>query len=189
MAGSNNFFSQLKGVPVEYLISTPLLSAARSNMALGQVMVEFINEIGFDQGKTNLVKFDLTRMYQNPVSKQWEKEAIEVQAPLLGLVPIPALLIQSVNIDLTVNISTTMDATDTTSAGATVKVDDNWGFGSVSATGTFSTSSTHKRSTNQTAEYQVRVQALQQQLPEGMSKLMDVMASVITPIPSGGSQS
>ncbi|MEO9887688.1 MAG: DUF2589 domain-containing protein [Balneola sp.] len=185
MADSNPF-SQLQGIPIDYLISTPLMSAARSNMALAQVMVEFINAIGFKDNKTNIVSFELTRPYQDPVTKKMETQTITVNAPLLGLVPIPALLIQSVNIDLTVQVSTTMSQTDTTTETANVTASDDWGFGSVSVTGSFSNTSTNQRSSNQSATYDIHVQALQQPTPEGMSKLMDVMASCVEPIPTQG---
>jgi len=184
MADSNPF-SQLQGIPIDYLISTPLMSAARSNMALAQVLVEFINTIGFNDKKATIVSFELTRPYQDPVSKKMETQTITVNAPLLGLVPIPALLIQSVNIDLTVKVSTTMSSTDTTDEQASVTANDDWGFGSASFTGSFSNSSTNQRSSDQSATYDVQVQALQQPTPEGMSKLMDVMASCVEPIPSG----
>lgn len=189
MADSNPF-SELKGIPIDYLISTPLMSAARSNMALAQVLVEFVNEIGFDKdGKANLVTFDLTRPYQDPTTKEMKTETIKVEAPLLGLVPIPSLLIQNVDIDLTVQVSTTMSNTTTTQAKAKASYSDDWGFGSVSVSGSFSTKSTHKRSSNQSATYDVKVKALQQQRPEGMSKLMDVMASCIKPIPTDSGSS
>ena len=186
MAGESPF-SQLQGIPIDYLISTPLMSAARSNMALAEVLVNFINTIGFNDGKTNLVTFELERPYQNPNNMEYTTEKIQVQAPLLGLVPIPALLIQSVNIDLTVQVSTSMSKTDTSKEDATVKANDEWGFGDVSVTGSFSSSSSSQRSSNQSATYDVHVQALQQPTPEGMNKLMDVMASCVQPLPSGGS--
>lgn len=53
-AQSGTFFSQLKGVPIDYLISTPLIAAARSNLALAVVMLEFIDMIGFEKGGKQL---------------------------------------------------------------------------------------------------------------------------------------
>jgi hypothetical protein len=60
---------------------------------------------------------------------------------------------------------------------------DSWGFGSVSVTGSYSSSQSHARNTNQSAKYEINVTAQQQPAAEGMSRMMDVFASTITPLP------
>jgi hypothetical protein len=181
-----SFFSQLTGVPIDYLIATPLISTARANMALAEVMTEFIDELGFESdGKTTrIVSFQLTRPYQDPVTKAEKTQTITVNCPLLGLVPIPSLLVQTVTVDLTVEISNTVSSTSNQSASTQLQVGANWGWGNASFTGSYSCSSQQTRSTNQSAKYEVTVNAQQQPTPEGMSRLMDVMASCITPIPT-----
>jgi len=181
-----SFFGQLTGIPIEYLVATPLLAAARSNMALAQVMVEFINEIGFNKdGKTNIISFDLTREVQQADGSGFKPQTITVNAPLLALVPIPALLVQSVNVDLTVEVSQTISENSSSEAKASVSASDSWGFGSVSVTGSYTNSQSRTRATNQSAKYQINVTAQQQPAAEGMSRLMDVFASTVTPIPTG----
>lgn len=56
----------------------------------------------------------------------------------------------------------------------------------VDVQGKVSTSRENTRSTNQTAKYQVSVNARQQPPTEGMSKLMDILASCVEPIDAGG---
>lgn len=92
---SGTFFDQLKGIPIDYLIASPLIASARANMALAEVMTEFVAELGFeDDGKTTrIIEFELTREIQDPSTKKFEPPTITVQAPLLALVPLPALLI------------------------------------------------------------------------------------------------
>lgn len=53
---------------------------------------------------------------------------------------------------------------------------------SVSVQGKVGTSRENTRSTNQTAKYQVSVSASQQPPTEGLSKLMDIMASCVEPL-------
>lgn len=183
----SGIFASLQGIPIDFLIATPLISTARANMALATVMAEFINEIGFDpkdKGKARIVSFKLTRMVQDPVTQKFSEQTITVNAPLLGLVPIPALLVQSVNIDLTINVSSSLQTVDTSKADASLTLGATWGWGNASFTGSYSTSSTNTRTTDNSAKYEVQVVAQQQPLPEGMSRLMDVMASCITPIPA-----
>lgn len=181
------FFGQLQGIPIEYLIATPLIASARANMALAEVMTEFIDELAFQDSKTRIVSFDLTRELQDPVTKKYAPQTITVSAPLLALVPIPALLIQSVTIDLTVQISQSVSANSSSTTSASLNVGADWGWGNASFTGSYTNTQSNTRSTNQSAKYEVTVNAQQQAVPEGMSRLMDVFASTITPIPAGSS--
>jgi hypothetical protein len=179
------FFNQLKGVPIDYLIATPLISAARANVALAGVMTEFINEIGYDKdGKTRLIKFQLTRPVQDMASAtpKFDKYQVDIEAPLLAVVPLPALLIDTVTVDLTVEIQQKTQQKTTKDANAKLEVGARYGFLNANFTGGYSLKQEDTRDTNQTAKYEVRVNARQQPLPEGMSKLMDVFASTITPM-------
>jgi hypothetical protein len=184
----DSFFGQLNGIPIEYLIAAPLMASARAQFALAQVITEFVDEIGFDENNnTRVVKFSLTREFQNPATQEYTPQTIQVQAPLLALVPIPSLLIQSVNIDLTVEVSQVISKSTVVNSQSQLQVGAKWGWGDASFTGTLSTSSNNTRTTNQSAKYEVTVNAQQQPLPEGMSRLMDVFASTITPVAGAGS--
>ena len=57
-----------------------------------------------------------------------------------------------------------------------------WFGTSVSVQGKVGTSRENTRSTDQTAKYQVSLSSSQQQQTEGLSKLMDIMASCIEPL-------
>ncbi len=58
---------------------------------------------------------------------------------------------------------------------------------SVKVEGKVTSSRENTRSTNQTAKYQVRVNARQQVPTEGLSRLMDIMAQCTAPLPGSGS--
>lgn len=187
-----NFYATLKGIPIDYLVATPLLAAARANIALAQNMEEFIFAIAYknDEGnsgskatkETNLISFELTRPYTDPTTGNMTTQTITVNAPLIGLVPIPALLVDNVTVDFTTTVGTTSSTTENASVSAAA----SYGFGAFQVSGNVTTSVNHMRQSNQTATYTFHVQADQQPATEGMGKLMDVMASVIEPIPSGG---
>ena len=181
--GDGAFFNQLTGVPIEYLIATPLIASARANLALAQVMAEFINSIGFDGDQVRVLTFELTRWFTPPEGGAPVPQTVEVHAPLLSLIPVPALLIQSVNVDLTVEISDTNVQKVESSTEAKVDIEAGWLFDKVTFNGTYTNSQSNTRTTNQSAKYEVNVVATQQQLPEGMSKLLDLMSSCIEGAP------
>ena len=55
-----------------------------------------MTEIGFnDEGKTRMAEFNL----QRPIEGSPRPQDIDIQAPFLGLVPLPNLLIDDVQVD------------------------------------------------------------------------------------------
>ena len=109
---------------------------------------------------------------------------IEVQVPFLGLVPIPTLLIESVDVDFQMEVTSTTTSKDTLSSELLTKAGYKGLFSrvSVEVQGKVSSTRENTRSTNQTAKYQVHVSARQQRPTEGMSKLMDILASCTAPL-------
>ncbi|MFZ6815667.1 DUF2589 domain-containing protein [Undibacterium sp. Rencai35W] len=185
---ADNFYGTLKGIPIDYLVSAPLMAAGRANIALAQSMEEFVMQIGFVGGDpkngTNNIVFNLERPYTDPDTNQVTTQTITVTCPLLGLVPIPALLVDNVTVDFTTTVDTSSSSTTATSATVT----GSYKGGCFAMSGSVTASKNQMRSSNQSATYSFHVQADQQPATEGMGKLMDVMASCITPVPTTASK-
>jgi hypothetical protein len=177
-----------KGLPMSELIGAPLNAACDAQMRLAQAQLDFINKVGFeqdDQGNTNtrLIKFSLNRPADTPDGIQIVKQDMEV--PFLGLVPQPSLMVEDVNIEFQMEVSAAESTKSTTSAEASTKASVSGGWfvkASVEVQGKVSSSRENTRSTNQTAKYQVRVSARQQQQTEGMSRMMDLFAQCVAPM-------
>lgn len=182
---NDNVTNKFVGIPIAELVAAPLVAVCDSQKKLAQSSFEFMKEIGFDEnGKTRLLEFNL----QKPVEGTTSIQNIKVQAPFLGLVPLPNLLIDDVQVDFQLEVTAT--ETSTQKSENEVKTDANanfkfgcFGSGSVNVSGKVSSSRENTRSTNQTAKYQVHVSARQQRQTEGLSKLMDIMASCVEPLP------
>lgn len=182
---------QFKGLPMSELIGAPLTAVCEAQKKLAVAQYEFIMNVAFvenDASNPRLIKFNLNRPVETPDGITTLKT--EVEAPFLGLVPIPSLLIEDVNIEFQMEVSASDNVKESKTAEASIKASASGGFGpfraSVDVQGKVSSSRENTRSTNQTAKYQVRVAARQQQATEGLSRLMDVMAQCVTPVPSGG---
>lgn len=177
---SDSIADQFKGLPMQALIGAPLNAACQAQFQLASTMVNFINQIGFDGTKTRTIDFDLERPVDNGTGVI-QKETVTVHAPLLGLVPIPALLIETVDINFSMEVSSHSETKTVSAAEAAFKASGSW-FCSYEVSGKVSTSRENTRSTDNTAKYVVSVIARQQAPQEGMSKLMDLMASAVEPI-------
>lgn len=184
--------NKFQGLPIAELIAAPLTAACDSQKKLAQSAFEFMTEIGFQTDKdgkatkeARLLEFKLER----PIEGQAQTQSVQVKAPFLGLVPLPALLIEDVQIDFQMEITDTATSKENSEKEASVDANSSFRFGcfasgSVNVHGKVSSSRENTRSTNQTAKYQVHVTARQQRPTEGLSRLMDIMASCIEPIKS-----
>jgi hypothetical protein len=186
---ADSIAAQFKGLPMSELIGGPLVSVCDAQARLALAQYNFIKLLAYnDDGKTTrLLEFDLQRPVETP-SGEYNVIDTHVQAPLLGLVPVPSLLIDDVNIEFQMEVSAAETSKDTESKEASLSASANYGFGFFKATvniqGKISSSRENTRSTNQTAKYQVKVSARQQRQTEGLSRLMDIMAQCTAPLPS-----
>lgn len=183
---AENVGKQFSGLPIAELVAAPLLAACDSQKRLAQSAFEFMTEIGFAEGgKPRLLEFNL----QRPVEGAMQPQEVKVQAPFLGLVPLPSLLVDDVQIDFQMEVTTTETSTEKKDSSVDTSVSSSFKFGcfasgSVSVNGKVSSSRENTRSTNQTAKYQIHVSARQQPQTEGLSKLMDILASCVEPLPA-----
>lgn len=174
--------SSFRGLPMRELISAPLIAVNEAQQQLAASTLDYYNKIAYeDDGKTTrCLSFELERPVEAPGGITTQK--VTVKAPFIGMVPIPSLLIDSVNIDFQMEVTdaSTSKSNENTefTSGATGK----WFGTSVSVQGKVGASRENTRTTNQTAKYQVAVSASQQRQTEGLSKLMDIMASCVEPL-------
>ena len=177
--GSDNVANKFVGIPIAELVAAPLVAVCDSQKKLAQSAFEFMQEIGFNEdGKTRLVEFNL----QRPIEGSTTPQDITVQAPFIGLVPLPNLLIDDVQVDFQMEVTATETSTEKSSTEGSSSTNCFGGY-SVNVGGKVSSSRENTRSTNQTARYQVDESNRQQRQTEGLSKLKDIMASCVEPLP------
>lgn len=188
--GNKSVAENFKGLPMRELISAPLIAAAEAQQQLAATAWDFYQKIAFidkdgnnrHKGDTRLVEFTVNR----PIQQNGEIVMAEqkVQAPFIGLVPIPSLLIDRIDVDFQMEVTDTATSKSNMSSDVSTNLSSGW-FVKAEISGKVSTSRENTRTTNQTAKYQVHVAASQQPQTEGLSKLMDIMASCIEPISTG----
>lgn len=183
-----NVADSFKGLPMRDLIASPLIAACEAQLMLSQAAFQYMKEIGFSDDaatKTRMLEFTLDRPVETPEGITTSQ--IKVQAPFLGLVPIPSLLIENMNVNFQMEVTASTQTKTTKKAETSMNASANFRFGlfgggKVDIQGKVSSSRDNTRSTNQTAKYQVDVTARQQPPTEGLSKLMDIMASCTAPL-------
>jgi hypothetical protein len=185
---TNDVVDQFKGLPLRELIAAPLIAACESQQQLAATALNFYKKIAYEDensGKARTLDFELERPVQTPGGVGTSK--IQVKAPFIGLVPVPSLLIDNIDIDFQMEITDSSTSKSSESAEFSSTVSAKWFTASVDIQGKVTSSRDNTRSTNQTAKYQIHVSASQQKQTEGLSKLMDIMASCVEPIETGKS--
>lgn len=174
------------GLPMNELVGGPLTAVVSAQRDLAHVMIDYVNEVGLEQNeggtgnKARVLSFDIDR----PVvlNDAITSSKVSIQAPMLGLLPFPSLLVDLVTIDFQMEV--TASDSEKTDVGAEVNASISGGFGrhKYSVSGKVTASKENTRSTNQTAKYQVHVEAKQQPQTEVLGKLMDLLASCTEPL-------
>ena len=180
--GDPNVTDNFKGLPMRELIAAPLIAAAEAQQELAATAWNFYQKIAFDEdGKTaRVLEFDIKRPIQQDGKMTTMSQS--VKAPFIGLVPIPSLLIDRVDVDFQMEVTDTSNVKSTTNAEVEAKASAKHWFINAEISGKVTTARENTRMPNQTAKYQIHVTASQQPQTEGLSKLMDIMASCIEPI-------
>ena len=172
-----------KGLPMRELIAAPLIAAAEAQQELAATAWNFYQQIAFDGksgNKARILEFDVERPIQQDGKMTTMSQS--VKAPFIGLVPIPSLLIDRVDVDFQMEVTDTSNVKSTTNAEVEAKASAKHWFINAEISGKVTTARENTRMTNQTAKYQIHVSASQQPQTEGLSKQMDIMASCIEPI-------
>ncbi len=200
--GLVNMADQFKGLPMQDLIGGPLDAAVTANVKLAQATADFINGVGFMQvpdpnskngalipGQARMVDFDFERPGLT-VDKDGNQirtiEAVKIKVPMLAIVPIPNLQVDNVDITFDMEVKSSTSEKSSSDMEATTDVTAKVGWGPFSATvkihGSVATHKENTRTSDNSAKYHVEVQATNHGIPEGLSRVLDIMASAAKPL-------
>ena len=174
----------LKSLPLDMMFRAPLEAAIAAQVASARATAEYMKSIGFDdKGQVITVRSGYNQMLNDAQGNPTKVVQRVVDAPLLGLIPIPALTIKTVdvNFELTVETSETQSSESQASGSVSGKV--GWGFFSASFSASMSCKSSSVRKTDTRARYEVKIHAEQADPPEGFARIIDtLMNAMMQPI-------
>lgn len=172
---------QFGGLDMGQLIGGPLTAAAQASTMLANSTANFINTVGFDNtGKLRTAVFAYQKRSINEDGTS-NLDEMKVDVPMLAIVPIPNLQIDEVNILFDMEVKES--SSDKSSMGAELGLRASAGFGPVriSVSGSISVHKENTRSTDNSAKYHVDVRATNHGTPEGLARVLDMMAANVAP--------
>lgn len=179
--------NEFAGLPLGLLICQPILDVARGQAALCDVYLNTLFDLAFEYDKNTeelkarTIKFTLNRPIINDDGTSGTM-AVEVEAPLLSLVPVPAFTMEEATVSFSMEVKTQdVDKTSSKEEGSTAVGYKGFGF-SANVSGSVSAAREHTRSTDKSAKYDIFARAVQQPPAEGMAKLTTILAACVEPI-------
>lgn len=186
---------QFRGLPMSDLIGGPLMAASEAQVKLAYATADFIKVIGFlpppEQSKNGYGDVRTAHFqFDRPSGVRDDKgiipfESVELEVPLLAIVKIPSLGIDTVDVTFDMEVKTS--ETDTSGKDASAAVDAGGGGGwgpfsvKVSISGSVSSHQEHTRQTDKSAKYHVEVHAKDDGMPEGLARVLDIVQSSVAP--------
>ncbi|MDO6994627.1 DUF2589 domain-containing protein [Brachyspira innocens] len=187
--------NQFTGLPMASLIGGPLQAVADAQLSLANTTKNFIETVAFDQTKDGdktlrMVEFQYKRLItpdgQNTADNNPGTVDMQLSVPFISIVKVPSLFVDSVDItfDMEVKSSEEEKSDKDASGSGSGEGDLNLGLFSIKATITGSVSSHQEntRKTDTSAKYHVEVHAVDQGMPEGLARVLDIINANIAPV-------
>ena len=172
---------QFAGLDMQQLIGGPLSAAADASTLLANSTADFINKVGFDdQGNVRNVAFGYQKRTPNEDGTS-SLDEMKVSVPMLAIVPIPNLQIDEVNILFDMEVKQSEKQESSLDLGAKLSGTMNLGIIKVNVSGSVSAHQSNTRSSDNSAKYHVDVRATNHGIPEGLARVLDMMAANVAP--------
>ncbi|MDA8136247.1 MAG: DUF2589 domain-containing protein [Desulfobacteraceae bacterium] len=190
---------ELKQIPFAHLIGAPLKAAIESQALAAKTTVDFIKEVGFkapstgdpidialgatddaDMGEVRNVTFEYHKK-----DGEDDETKFELTVPILTITPIPYIRIDEMTIDFHAKLTDSVVDTRTSNTAVAATISGSYGSFWTPVKVNFRVSASHKTSTSQTAaqkrEYSmdIHVRAVQDEMPAGLSKILDILEDAI----------
>lgn len=164
------------------LIGAPIRALVEAEAQAAMATANFIRSVGFVQdGSGNFGKLgdlQMASFLRKRRNAQGEEETIEVQIPLLTMLPIPALQIRDAELEYTVKIlDTELSRSDSPAARQASALGMPDLPATLRATLARDTRSEHRRSLDMLVKMKVNIE--QSDMPAGLAKLLSISAESV----------
>lgn len=186
----NDVVEQFRDLPIGMLLCEPVLQTARGQQALCDIYMDNVNRLAFDnpdetdpaKKTTKMISFTYDKPIMDKETGVVSSKTFTMKAPVISLVPLPAFLMEELTVAFTMEVHVT--DTDTSKTNKSVSDQTSLSFRGCSSTisGSISSDTSHTRTTDNSAKYELHLRAAQQPPAEGMAKLTSLFAQTIEPI-------
>lgn len=185
-----SYANELAQIDFGAMIGGPLDSVIRAQAQAAMTTVEFIKNVGFDQnGMAKEVVFKYKRPGEGGANAAEVEHSLSV--PLLSIVPVPFIRVEETVIDFKAKITGVKESESSTTHQASVQAEGSVGFAcwkaSLKASYSYQSSSRKGEKEERSYALNVRVRAVQDQMPAGLERVLGILENSIKDKPSSAS--
>lgn len=183
--------NQFTGLDMASLIGGPLKAVCDAQAMLAISTANFITDVCMDKAEdgnpTTLktTKFSFNRLVTSKTTGKLETEKVDMDVPILSIVNVPSLCIDDVRITFDMEVKETTSSESKSTKEGKLDADAHLKIGpfkmNVKIAGAIACHESNTRSTDNSAKYHVEVHAGNTAIPEGLSRMLDILASAISP--------
>lgn len=164
--------AEFEQLPLGAIIAKPLVAAVEAMRAAAQATADYITTVSGDPAKPNQVQLSYQRIAGEKPS------LVTISAPLLAMVPVPHLRIDSLTVHFRYEISQIISDKKASEAnlegGLSLPGALKW-IANVNFKGHVTRSVSHESTTNRRGEIEITVHASQAEIPHGLQKLLTAL--------------
>ena len=175
----------MQRIPFDALIGGPLNAAVLAQKVSAETSIEFIESVAFTKDEQGNYLPDLrnvTFTYEKD-NAEGDPQSFNLTVPILSIVPIPYLRIDEVNIEFSAVLRDlySYDRNTNTNVNAGLRFGTRrFGF---NASVSRSSSTAARSSQDHTYNMNVKVRAVQDEIPRGLGRVLDILETVVTEKP------
>jgi hypothetical protein len=185
---NTNIPAEFQQLPLHAIIAEPLMATvdaqAKSAIATQNFIQSFLEPVpGNNNGDVQPMTVDFNTSItdaQNP----GQTNSVSVSAPLLSIVPIPNLLIDSLSINFKYEVSQVITSSSDSTKGMNGNLNAKIGMAAwganLSLAGSITNESKQSNTVNRNGALDISVHASQAPIPEGLSKIMSILSNAVT---------
>lgn len=175
---------ELKELPLEYVIAAPMQGAVKAQSLAAKSTVDFINNVCVTEKGGNKVVNMVDFIYSKPKPNNdglmgGMTSSHKLSVPLMTMIPVPYIRIEKMTTHFDFKISSTIIEKDHKEKKVFAHAKYNAWFASASIHGHVGSSHDVDDKLNREANLKIDVTAVQDQMPQGLSKVLDIFTEAI----------
>ncbi len=186
---ATEIINQFSGLPMSSLIGGPLQAACDAQLQLANATANFIKTVGMKEDEQTIRTADF---HYGQIQEDGSTQKMSIQAPLLTIVKVPSLAINSMDITFDMEVKTAEESKESNDKSGSLDAQASVGFACfkarVSLKGSISSHKENTRRTDTSAKYHVELHARDDGMSEGLSRVLDIIQSSIQPKAAGATK-
>jgi hypothetical protein len=178
-----NLVPELNSLDFSVYIGGPLQAAVQAQHAASMSQVNFIQEIGFEDvsgtKKLRYVEFKYKKKVPKADGSGFDEKDVEIQVPFLTMLTMPALRIEEMTIDFNAKLSSTETSNVSSEFAASASLGIDYKIVNFKASASYKRTSTRGTSVEKTYNLGVHVKAVNDELPEGLDRILTMLEESI----------